>query len=176
MSASFLIFLATIAVVALPSGASPGISFTPRTNFTAPDVFFSNDNWPSDTTGSLSGTVLFAQNQVIPSKVRISGDMRPTLSALRTTLVMFKPSAGVVDNKYVLEMRVRAEDGTTVFTKRMDHPNDIPKQSSMEWCGPCKSHFQRHTVANDFYQRTIRFDQVERPFGNFSLATSCDEC
>jgi len=132
MLPSFLIFLSTIAVIALPSGASPGIPFTPRTNFTAPDVFFSNDNWPSDTTGSLSGTVLFAQNQVIPSKIRISGEMRPTLSALRTTLVMFKPSAGV-DDKYVLEMRVRAEDGTTVFTKRMDHPNDIRKQ--VLWTG-----------------------------------------
>ena len=90
------------------------------------EVFW-NNNWPSDTDGDLSGTVLFAQAQIVPSHYRVSGDdMQPHLTASRTTLVMFQPRDSDVPS---IQMTARnAAEDTVLGTLTMNPPEDIPKQ------------------------------------------------
>ena len=92
-------------------------------------VFWDNE-WPSDTDGDLTGTVLFAQAQIMPSKHRVAGDdTQPHLTAQRKTLVMFQPSDGLVSDADPLVMRVLDGDGRLLGSAPMEHPNNIPKQA-----------------------------------------------
>lgn len=101
-------FLATFSVTGLPS-----------------TVFWDND-FPSDTVGELQGTVLFAQGQIFPSKNGIPNDnMQPHVTALRKTLVMFKPSASDTP----VYMTVKNVDGNVLALNiEMEDPENIPKQ------------------------------------------------
>eukprot|EP00759_Apiculatamorpha_spiralis_P040796 PhF_6_TR39639/c0_g1_i1/m.58769 len=91
----------------------PLTPITPTTPYVPSEYFFSTDgttSWPSDTQGDLEGVVLFAQNQIIPSTARIPGSEGTvaSLTALRTTLVMFQPtSASGVNPSYDIQMEVK---------------------------------------------------------------------
>jgi len=102
--------------------------FTILCNGDAEKEVFWNNNWPSDTDGDLSGTVLFAQAQIVPSHYRVSGDdMQPHLTASRTTLVMFQPKSPEEVQSIQMTARNAAED-TVLGTLTMNPPEDIPKQ------------------------------------------------
>jgi len=76
----------------------------------------------------LEGTVLFAQNQIIPSKNRVDGDTtQPHLTAKRKTLVMMKPRQ-LDEIGESIEMTVRDKEGAVLSAIAMNHPNQIPKQ------------------------------------------------
>jgi len=88
-------------------------------------TYFWDNNWPSDTTGSLDGTVLFAQSQIFPSKNGIAGDSQPHLTAKRKALVLFHPHAGELPGD--VEMTVLGGDGNILSAIIMNDPEDIPK-------------------------------------------------
>lgn len=88
-------------------------------------VYFWDNDWPSDTDGNLDGTVLFAQSQIIPSKHGISGDAQPHLIAQRKALVLFKPHGDQLSGD--LSLTVRNADGTILWVKTMNDPEDLPK-------------------------------------------------
>eukprot|EP01063_Lacrimia_lanifica_P033434 TRINITY_DN5939_c0_g1_i2.p1 TRINITY_DN5939_c0_g1~~TRINITY_DN5939_c0_g1_i2.p1 ORF type:complete len:754 (+),score=254.52 TRINITY_DN5939_c0_g1_i2:36-2297(+) len=95
-----------------------------------PDVAFWDNDWPSDTTGALEGTVLFAQHQVLPSKHTVDGDDQPHLTAWRKALVMFKPkAAAAVDPAQEMRMFVVDKEGRRIGDVAMAPPDDIPKDA-----------------------------------------------
>jgi hypothetical protein len=104
-----------------------GHSVTPQIN-SIPSLAFNQNTWPSDTQGSLLGTVLFAQSQVIPAQTRIQGDLQPSILASRDTLVLFKPDPTVqlTQGKGIV-LKAYSADGGLVGSVNMKHPNDIPK-------------------------------------------------
>jgi hypothetical protein len=97
-------------------------------NNSIPSLAFNQNTWPSDTQGSLQGTVLFAQSQVIPAQTRIQGDLQPSVLALRDTLVLFKPDPKVqlTQGKGIL-VKAYSSDDRLLGSVNMKHPNDIPK-------------------------------------------------
>jgi len=124
----------------LPSLLFLSLSFATTTTTTSAlpeQVFWDNTDWPSDLTpiagssdGLLEGTVLFAQSQVIPSKHGIENDNQPHLTALRKTLVMFRPHK-IDDESVDMEFTVRDKDGTILSGGNpiaMNKPEDITKQ------------------------------------------------
>jgi Peptidase M66/ToxR activated gene A lipoprotein domain len=98
---------------------------------TAPSIYFNVNRWANDLeivsgSGVLRGFVLFVQNSIIPyNKTNIPGDVQPRLTALRKTMVLFKPertlnpSAGVVlagwnaAGNHILWTRMRTPDELT---------------------------------------------------------------
>ena len=73
-------------------------SKAPVTSALPKTVFWNNADWPSDISGGeLEATVLFAQSQIIPSKNGVDSDKQPHLTALRKTLVMFRPHNQNID-------------------------------------------------------------------------------
>ena len=92
-------------------------------------VFWNNINWPSDLSGGeLEGTVLFAQSQIIPSKNGIPDDSQPHLTALRKTLVMFRPKYNSSDLSERISLTVRDVDGLVLSGSIiMNDPEDITK-------------------------------------------------
>jgi len=124
----------------LPALLLLSLSFATTTTTTTSalpeQVFWDNTDWPSDLTpiagndDLLEGTVLFAQSQVIPSKHGIENDNQPHLTALRKTLVMFRPHS-IEDESVNMEFTVRDKDGTVLSGRNpiaMNDPEDIPKQ------------------------------------------------
>ena len=97
------------------------------TSSSLPNTVFWNNNWSSDLSGGeLEGTVLFAQSQIIPSKNGISGDNQPHLTALRKTLVMFKPQD--YTSSEAIFLAVRDVDGLVLSESiTMNDPEDITK-------------------------------------------------
>ena len=104
-----------------------GHSVTPQIN-SIPSLAFNQNSWPSDTQGSLLGTVLFAQSQIIPAQTRIQGDSQPSILASRDTLVLFKPDPTVqlAQGKGIV-LKAYSSDGGLLGSVNMKHPNDIPK-------------------------------------------------
>lgn len=108
--------------------SASGPSIAPQ-NIKMPALAFNQNSWSSfDTNGTLKGTVLFAQSQIIPATPRIANDVQPHITALRDTLVLFKadPSVQLARNKSIL-LKAYAADGGFLGAMVMAHPNDIPK-------------------------------------------------
>lgn len=107
--------------------SSSGPSITPK-NTKMPALAFNQNSWPSDTSGTLPGTVLFAQSQIIPATTRIANDSQPHVTGLRDTLVLFKadPSVELASGKSIL-LKAYAADGGMLGAVVMAHPNDMPK-------------------------------------------------
>lgn len=100
----------------------------PTTQPPLPATAFNTQNWPSDTVGTLPGTVIFAQNQTIPATPRVSGDVQPRLTAQRRTLVLFKiPPASLTPDRSV-QLLASDANGASLGTISMRQPVDIPKQ------------------------------------------------
>ena len=93
-----------------------------------PNIDFNTNNWSSDTTGSLLGTVLFAQNQIIPSVAHIANDVQPHLTAERNTLVMFKVNPNLVSPTNKISVKAYSGSGQLLGNFTMAQPQDIPKQ------------------------------------------------
>jgi hypothetical protein len=104
-----------------------GSSITPH-NHSLPSLAFNQNTWPSDTQGSLLGTVLFAQSQIIPAQTRIPGDLQPSILASRDTLVLFKPDPSVqLAKDKGIAITAYSSGGYRLGSVNMKHPNDIPK-------------------------------------------------
>jgi len=83
-------------------------------------------------TNLLSGTVLFAQSQIIPSKHRHEGDKQPHLVSLRKTLVMLKLKDFADSEEMAIKMTVKDQDGNILVDNpiQMQTPENIPKHDS----------------------------------------------
>jgi len=92
---------------------------------------FNTNSLPSDTTGALQGTVLFAQHQIMPSNHSVGSADRPEdephLTAERETLVMFKPSVAVAESPLVSLKVNNLETGSEQVIE-MVPPSEIPRQ------------------------------------------------
>ena len=86
---------------------------------------FNTNDLPSDTTGTLQGTVLFAQHQIIPSKNTVVNEDQPHVTAQRELLVMFKPKAGQADDTAAMNMKVTVD--AEVSDVAMAPPSDFPR-------------------------------------------------
>ena len=107
-------------------------SKAPVTSALPKTVFWNNADWPSDISGGeLEATVLFAQSQIIPSKNGVDSDKQPHLTALRKTLVMFRPHNQNIDTSNTIGMTVRDVNGRVLSGYNpilLNDPDDIPKQ------------------------------------------------
>lgn len=121
----------TAAIAAASDGVSVvqavGPTATPQT-LSIPSLAFNQNSWPADTSGTLPGTVLFAQSQILPTTPRIANDVQPHITGLRDTLVLFKadPSVQLAEGKSIVLMAFDA-DSRPLGSITMSHPNDIPK-------------------------------------------------
>jgi hypothetical protein len=89
-------------------------------------LLFNTNDLPSDTTGTLQGTVLFAQHQIIPSKNTVANEDQPHLTAKREMLVMFKPMAGLAGDEAV-SMNMKVTVDAEVRNVVMAPPSEIPR-------------------------------------------------
>lgn len=93
-----------------------------------PNTAFNDNQWVSDTTGRLTGTVLLGQNQIMPSQQHVANDVQPHLSALRDTLVMFKVNPKLVSASQNIQLRAFSGSGQLLGRVNMAPPENIPKQ------------------------------------------------
>ncbi|MDR0279497.1 MAG: M66 family metalloprotease [Paucimonas sp.] len=88
-------------------------------------IAFNDQPLKDDLHGSLQGSVLCAQTNILPSRAsKLPEDVHVRLVAQRATLVMFKPLAGEV-LPYV-ELQVIAADGALLYSAPMDPPSALP--------------------------------------------------
>ncbi|MGL5990173.1 MAG: M66 family metalloprotease [Plesiomonas sp.] len=101
----------------------------PATSHSAPvtPAVFNTNNFPSDLTGSLDATVLFAQNQIMPSKNGVVGDEQPHLTAQRATLLMVKPKEINLNTNTPLRVTATSESGQVLGSLDLNRPENLPK-------------------------------------------------
>ena len=75
--------------------------------------YFNTQPLKDDLVGTLSGSVLFAQSAIIPSRAsKLKEDIQPHLVALRDTLLLFKPLEGSpFEPNHGISVRVLQKDG-----------------------------------------------------------------
>ena len=95
-----------------------------------PEAFNTND-FPSDLSGNLEASLLFAQNHVIPAKSHIDGDVHQHLIGERKTLVMLKPKDPNFDEAIPLTMTGYDIDGNELGTLALDRPYKLPPISGV---------------------------------------------
>ncbi|OBU16225.1 hypothetical protein AYY19_03405 [Photobacterium aquimaris] len=95
-----------------------------------PEAFNTND-FPSDLSGNLEASLLFAQNHVIPAKSHIDGDVHQHLIGERKTLVMLKPKDPKFDEAIPLTMTGYNIDGNKLGTLTLDRPYKLPPISGV---------------------------------------------
>lgn len=87
-------------------------------------LYFNERVLGNDLTGELSGTVLFAQASVLPSRASpIPGDVQPRLVGRRDALVLFKPTSGSRPLRIQLKI---GSDQTAWVTVGMNPPEKLP--------------------------------------------------
>ena len=82
----------------------------------SPTIYFNTRPLLNDLVGTLSGSVLFAQSSVIPSRAsKLKDDIQPHLVALRDTLVLFKPlDISTFESSLGVSVRVLQKDGKVI--------------------------------------------------------------
>lgn len=96
-----------------------------------PPEAFNTNNFPSDLSGSLEASLLFAQNHVIPAKSHIDGDVDQHLIGERKTLVMLKPKDPNFDEAIPLTMTGYDIDGNKLGTLTLERPYKLPPISGV---------------------------------------------
>lgn len=96
-----------------------------------PPEAFNTNNFPSDLSGSLEASLLFAQNHVIPAKSHIDGDVHQHLIGERKTLVMLKPKDPNFDEAIPLTMTGYDIDGNKLGTLTLERPYKLPPISGV---------------------------------------------
>lgn len=96
-----------------------------------PPQAFNTNNFPSDLSGSLEASLLFAQNHVIPAKSHIDGDVHQHLVGERKTLVMLKPKDPNFDEAIPLTMTGYDIDGNELGILTLDRPYKLPPISGV---------------------------------------------
>ena len=90
-------------------------------------IIFNTNEASNDLEGSLHGSVLFAQNIIIPSKTATDpADHRPHLVSLRDTLVLFKPIDSTEPESGVT-VSISDKNNHQIFHGDMLHPDAMPR-------------------------------------------------
>jgi hypothetical protein len=91
-------------------------------------LLFNTMNLNNDLTGTLKGSVMFAQSTIIPSRSSgVSGDVQPRLTSLKDTLVMLKPLTGSLNYTNGIQVSVQDKNtGKVLYTAKMKKPEELP--------------------------------------------------
>jgi predicted small secreted protein len=91
-------------------------------------LLFNTMNLNNDLTGTLKGSVMFAQSTIIPSQASaIAGDVQPRLTSLKDTLVMLKPLTGSLNYANGVQVSVQDKNtGKVLYTAKMKKPEELP--------------------------------------------------
>ena len=123
----------------------------------AQPIVFNQNSFASDTSGDLPGSVSFVQNSVMPSKHGVSGDVQPHMTALRKTMVLFKPQNNIASGS-IITITAQNSQNQVVYQDTMLSPDELTKLMG-----------QRDRSINitppSSYDRTIRDNST---LGNFA--------
>jgi predicted small secreted protein len=91
-------------------------------------LLFNTMNLNNDLTGTLKGSVMFAQSTIMPSPASaIPGDVQPRLTSLKDTLVMLKPLTGSLNYANGVQVSVQDKNtGKVLYTAKMKKPEELP--------------------------------------------------
>ncbi|WP_305402175.1 M66 family metalloprotease [Photobacterium leiognathi] len=95
---------------------------------TAPEtLYFNKKALPSDTQGSLQGSVSIAQSVIMQTSNKIENDRQPHLVSLRRSLVMFEPQADMLESGEALTVTAKNANNEVVYQTVMRLPQQLPQ-------------------------------------------------
>ncbi|PSV58787.1 M66 family metalloprotease [Photobacterium sp. GB-3] len=121
MKKKYLVSLLPVLLMAQYGQAETIGSTVPET------LYFNKKALPSDTQGTLQGSVSVAQSVIMQTSNKIENDRQPHLVSLRRTLVLFEPHADMLEQDEVVTVTAKNKQNDVVYHTVMRQPQQLPQ-------------------------------------------------